>query len=111
MPLDQENENIGYVLGRLFCVLERIAHPGFGKKFPPTFYETASRNPRVWFLMRLAELKDKIAKRELDGYEPILASILGLLDGPDIPERLSLDDQGRWDLGYYHQLAAIDNAG
>lgn len=108
MSLDLENKNTGYLLGRLFAVLERAqesANPGINATIRDRFYGAASSTPVVVF-PHLMKLKNHhIAKLENKGAAVNLEKrIGGILDGvTDFPTHLSLQDQGRFAVGYYHQ--------
>jgi CRISPR-associated protein Csd1 len=108
MSLDTENTNPGYRLGRLFAVLERVqerASPNLNATIRERFYGSASSTPVVAF-PHLLKLKNyHIAKLENKGeavnYEKRLGEIMdGLID---FPAHLSLTDQGRFAIGYYHE--------
>ena len=105
MSLDKDNPNVGYRLGRLFAVLERIqqaANPGINATIRDRFYASASATPAAVFgnLMRLknhhlAKLPKTAFFEELIG--EILSSVAAF------PSHLSLEDQGMFAIGYYHQ--------
>ena len=108
MALDESSRNPGYRLGRLFAGLERIqleACPGSQTTIRKSYYGGASGTPGAVFpiLIRmknhlLAKLANK--NRAVD-FEKLL---LEIIDGiSDFPAQLSLDDQGRFAIGYYHQ--------
>ncbi len=108
MALDPGNDNIGYRLGRLFAVLEKIqeeASPGINATIRDRFYGAASGTPVAAF-PHLMKLKNHhLAKLENRGravnLEKIITEIMGGID--DFPTHLSLQDQGRFAVGYYHQ--------
>lgn len=111
VSLDENNANIGYRLGRLFAVLERIqqdANPGLNATIRDRFYGAASSAPVTVFgnLMRLSN--HHLSKLEKD--KPGLAVRRKQLIGeimcaiPDFPAHLALADQGRFAIGYYHQM-------
>lgn len=108
MSLDPENKNIGYLLGRLFSVLERAqesASPGINATIKDRFYGAASSTPVAVF-PHLMKLKNHhIAKLDNRGMAVnIEKQIGGIMDGVgDFPTHLSLQDQGRFAVGYYHQ--------
>lgn len=108
MSLDPENRNAGYLLGRLFAVLERAqesANPGINATIRDRFYGAASSTPVVAF-PRLMRLKNHhIAKLENRGMAVNLEKLLGgIMEGiSDFPTHLRLHDQGRFAVGYYHQ--------
>jgi CRISPR-associated protein Csd1 len=108
MALDTGNTNIGYRLGRLFATLEKIqeeANPGINATIRDRFYGAASSNPVAAF-PHLMKLKNHhLAKLENRGravnLEKTITEIMGGID--DFPTHLSLQDQGRFAVGYYHQ--------
>jgi CRISPR-associated protein Csd1 len=112
MSLDLENMNVGYRLGRLFAVLEKIqeeASPGINATIRDRFYGSASANPVAAF-PHLMKLKNHhLAKLENRGRAINLEKMIGeIIDGiSDFPANLSLSDQGRFSVGYYHQRQAF----
>ena len=109
MSLDRENKNIGYRLGRLFATLERIqaeASPGINATIRDKFYGAASSTPVTVFgsLMRLKN--HQLAKLENPGRRVNFEKLIGqVMDGvDDFPPHLRLEDQGRFAIGYYHQM-------
>ncbi len=108
MALDPANANIGYRLGRLFSVLEKIqeeANPGINATIRDRFYGAASSTPVTAF-PHLMKLKNHhLAKLESRGRAVTLERLIGgIMDGvDDFPTHLSLQDQGRFAVGYYHQ--------
>lgn len=108
MSLDLNNNNMGYRLGRLFAVLEKVqeeASPGINATIRDRFYGSASSTPVTAF-PHLMKLKNHhIAKLENRGravnFEKIIGEIMD--DIGEFPAHLSLDDQGRFAVGYYHQ--------
>jgi len=108
MSLDTNNANAGYRLGRLFAVLEKIqeeASPGINATIRDRFYGSASSTP-VTVFPHLMKLKNHhIAKLENRGRAVNLEKIIGEIvdEIQDFPGHLSLDDQGRFAVGYYHQ--------
>jgi CRISPR-associated protein Csd1 len=117
MSLDENNTNIGYRLGRLFAALEKIQIRKFtqgGGKEPNStirdkYYGSASGTPATVFgtLIRLS--KHHLAGLENVGerinFERLLGEIMS--DICDFPPHLKLEDQGRFAIGYYHQMQAF----
>lgn len=111
MGLDETNTNIGYRLGRLFAVLEKIqqeASPGINATIRDRFYGAASGTPVSVFgnLMRLKN--HHLAKLTSAGRRIYFEKLLGsIIDGVEakiaFPTHLSLEEQGRFAVGYYHQ--------
>jgi CRISPR-associated protein Csd1 len=113
VSLDTNNTNVGYRLGRLFATLEKIqqeASPGLNATIRDRFYGAASSTPVTVFgnLMRLKN--HHLAKLERAGrrvfFEKLLGQIIDGIDGMvgDFPSHLKLEDQGRFAIGYYHQV-------
>ena len=108
VSLDKNNTNPGYRLGRLFATLEKIqeeASPGINATIRDRFYGAASSTPATVFPTLIKGSKHHLAKLENPGrvtnFEKLLGEIIGGLD--DFPPHLSLADQGRFAIGYYHQ--------
>lgn len=109
--LDLDNTNAAYRLGRLFAVLEKIqeeASPGLNATIRDRYYGAASSTPVAVFttLLRLknAHLK-KLSPGRSVNFEKLLGEVLSCVT--DFPAHLSLADQGRFALGYYHQRQAF----
>lgn len=110
VSLDLQNPNIGYRLGRLFAVLEQIQEKSAGGpgKLNATirdrFYGAASATPVTAFPY-LLKLKNhhvnKLATGQVIWLESLIGQILEAVT--QFPAHLSLDDQGRFAIGYYHQ--------
>ena len=108
VALDEGNDNVGYRLGRLFAALERVqerASPGIKSGIRERYYGAASATPTAVFPTLMKLKNHHLAKIEIRGavvnFERLLGSIL---DGVEnFPTVLSLPDQGRFALGYYHQ--------
>ena len=105
MSLDKENQDVGYRLGRLFAVLEKIqmaANPGINATVRDKFYASASATPAAVFgnLMRLKN--HHLAKLTKTGFfEGLIGEILSGITA--FPAHLSLEEQGMFAIGYYHQ--------
>jgi CRISPR-associated protein Csd1 len=112
MSLDENNTNIGYRLGRLFATLEKIqqeAHPGINATIRDRFYGAASGTPSTVFgnLMRLKN--HHLSKLENAGRRTFFEKLISqIIDGVEaktaFPPHLKLEDQGRFAVGYYHQM-------
>ena len=114
VSLDKENKNIGYRLGRLFAVLEKIqadANPGLNATIKDRFFGSASSAPITVFgnLLRLSQHHLSKLKKEKPGYAINLEkSLQEIVDGLTMfPAHLSMDDQGQFAIGYYHQRQAL----
>lgn len=109
MTLDFQNTNSGYRLGRLFAVLEKIqeeAHPNIKATIRDRYYGAASSNPVSVFSTLLKLKNHHLSKLTSVGRKVNLEKLIGEIMRdipPDFPTSLSLQDQGRFAVGYYHQ--------
>lgn len=108
VSLDTANPGVGYRLGRLFAVLEKIqkeANPGINATIRDRYYAAASSSP-VTVFGRLMTLKNHhLSKLDSPGRRINLERLIGEIVSAirDFPAHLNLDDQGRFAIGYYHQ--------
>ena len=114
MGLDPENTNIGYNLGRLFAVFEKVQYRAIQAKTVKNFFGGASSCPASAFptLKRLNKYHmnklEKDAKGAFYFYRALLEDIYANFNDPNNePKILSLTDQGIFSVGYYHQLHAL----
>lgn len=109
VSLDKNNMNPGYRLGRLFAVLERVqeeASPGLNATIRDRYYGAFSATPASVFATLMRMKNHHLAKLENAGRRVNLERLIGeIVDGlpPAPPAHLSLPDQGRFAIGYYHQ--------
>ena len=107
VSLDENNANIGYRLGRLFAVLEKIqeeANPGLNATIRDRYYGSASSSPVTVFSTLLKLSKHHLAKLNKGrtvNIERLIGEIISEIQ--DFPANLSIADQGRFAIGYYHQ--------
>jgi len=114
VALNEENTDPGYCLGRLFAALERVqerAQGNLNASIRERYYGAFSATP-VTVLPLLMKLKNhhlaKLPNRgEAVNFEKLLGAIVDGLG--DIPTRLSLAEQARFAVGYYHQRQAFFN--
>ena len=107
VSLDKTNQNPAYLLGRLFAVLERVQYKALGIETIRERYYGAFSSTAVTVYPQLMKLKNHhLAKLEKgkNFFENLIGEIIDGLDGSGIiPRQLSLDEQGRFAVGYYHQ--------
>ena len=112
VALDITLPSVGYQLGRLFAVLEKIqeeANPGINTTIRERYYAAACSAPVTVFanLMRLKNhhLAKLDRKPRVIEFEQLLGEIIEKLDG--FPAHLDLHEQGMFAIGYYHQRQAF----
>ena len=108
MSLDRSNTNAAYRLGRLFAVLEKIqeeANPGINATIRDRFYGAVSATPTTVFPQLLKLKNHHLAKlnpgRKIN-FEKEIGEIFDALTD-DLPAHLTLDEQARFAVGYYHE--------
>lgn len=113
VSLDLENLHVGYRLGRLFAVLEKVqeeANPGLNATIRDRFYGAASSTPITVFSNLMKLNKHHLAKIEHKGRAVNLEKLIGeIVDGltDSFPAQLPMIEQGRFAIGYYHQKQAF----
>ena len=107
MALDLSNTNQAYLCGRLFAVLEYIQQRASGGNLNRTikdaYFSSACARPATVFPKLIKLSQHHLAN--LDAtifFDKLLGSIMGSLNG-EFPQTLSLDDQGKFIIGYYQQ--------
>ena len=109
--LNENTNEKAYVLGRIFAVLEAIqeeANPGINTTIKDRYYNSASTTPASVFpiLIRLKNSHIRKLEKQKEAmkvyYEKILTDLFGRIE--NFPIRLSLEEQGNFALGYYHQV-------
>ena len=112
MALNEQSTHPAYVLGRLFAWLERAQQAAIGKNINATikdrYFTSACATPASVFPILLRLAHHHFAKAEYGHYiETQVEGLLDKLEGEPFPSRLTLDEQGVFILGYYHQRAAF----
>lgn len=105
--LDKENQNSGYLCGRLFAVLEKIQKDANGiDTIRERYLNAASTTPATVFstILNLSTHHlEKLNEGKQIFYEKIKQEIISKLGADGFPTHLDLQDQGRFFVGYYHQ--------
>ena len=104
-----ETTNVPYLLGRLFSVLEAVqkaANPGINTTIKDRYFNAACATPGMSF-PTLLRLSQKHLRKLNDGlathYDKQITELMAQLPASGFPARLSLPDQGKFTIGYYHQ--------
>ena len=105
--LDKENQNQGYLCGRLFAVLDKIQEDANGiHSIRERYMNSASSTPSIVFATILnlsTHHQEKLSIGSQIRYEKLKQEIISKLDADGFPSHLDLLDQGRFFVGYYHQ--------
>ena len=104
-----ETTNVPYLLGRLFSVLEAVqkaANPGINTTIKDRYFNAACATPGMAF-PTLLRLSQKHLQKLNDGlatyYVKQITALMAQLPESGFPARMSLPDQGKFEIGYYHQ--------
>ena len=108
VSLNEASTDTAYTLGRLFSVYEAVqqtANPGINATIKDKYFNSAAAMPASIFPV-LNSLYQKHL-RKLEGgqrvyYDKQVMALKGIL-GESYPARMTLAQQGAFDLGYYHQ--------
>jgi len=102
MALDRQNKNASYLLGRMVAITKEVC-----KDAPYTLVALTAVNPKqkysYWF--------EQTSKRLIldSQYSQEWQEILSMLPADyEFPSHLAVEDQGRVQIGYYHQKAYIN---
>lgn len=105
--LDKENQNEGYLCGRLFAVLEKIQEDANGiHTIRERYMNSASTTPAMVFATILnlsTHHLEKLNNGVQIFYEKLKQEIISKLNANGFPAHLDLQNQGRFFVGYYHQ--------
>lgn len=114
VSLNPENIDPGYRLGRLFAALERVqerAQGNLNASIRDRYYGAFSTTPTTVLPMLMRLKNHHLAKLPNRGEAVNLEKLLAeIVDGlADVPARLSLTEQCRFAVGYYHQRQSFFN--
>jgi CRISPR-associated protein Csd1 len=109
LALNEENRNTGYMLGRLFALVEKAqedANPGINATIRDRYFGAASASPGSVFPILLRLAQHHISKAEYGwNTDKKIEGVIADID--HFPAHLSLDEQGQFVLGYYQQRQAL----
>ena len=108
VSLNEASTNIPYTLGRLFSVYEaaqQAANPGINTTIKDKYFNSAAAMPASIFPV-LNNLYQKHLRKLETGqrvyFDKQVSALKGVLS-ESYPTRMTLAQQGAFDLGYYHQ--------
>lgn len=105
--LDKDNNNAGYLCGRLFAVLDRIQEKANGiHSIQERYMNAACATPSSVFATILNLSSHHAEKLDMGAkitYEKLKQEIIDKLPADGFPAHLDLQDQGRFFVGFYHQ--------
>lgn len=115
VSLNLETDYVPYCLGRMFAVYERIqkaVNPDLNSTVKDKYFTSASATPAVIFpiLDNLSKSHLKKLRRDNKGYAVTLEKQLSEIADKlheRYPARMTLPEQGSFQLGYYHQFNAF----
>ena len=112
VSVDKTRTDLPYVLGRLFSVLEEIqssANPGINTTIKDRYFSSASSTPALVF-PNLVDLSQTHLKKIRIANQPAyirlskeLTELYGMIEVPQLPATLTLQEKGMFQIGYYHQ--------
>lgn len=115
MSLNLDNTNQAYLCGRLFAVLEKIQQDASGgnlnRTIKDSYFSSACSKPATVFpkLIQLSQhhlKKIKAKEKYVVFYQNLCGDIIDQLEDA-FPNTLSLDEQGKFIIGYYQQNKAL----
>lgn len=114
MSLNKEHPSPAYQLGRLFAILVKVQRKAIGENInapiKDKFFGSASATPALVFPLLIRNAQNHISKvaKEVKGlafyYDKLIMEITDRIENA-FPQTLSLEEQGLFALGYYHQQA------
>jgi len=108
--LDESNKSIAYISGRIFAVLESIQYAALGKTnagLRERFFSSASTTPSTAFgrIIKMSQHHLSKLKGEKPGlaviFDKELSQLCSLITS--FPTTFSLEEQGQFAIGFYHQ--------
>lgn len=116
MALNENCNDVSYVLGRMFSLLENIqqsANPTINTTIKERYFNSACATPAFVFpiLLKLANTHlSKLDERKAVYFKKKMGALMDKIMMPDegipFPARLTLEEQGAFILGYYQETQA-----
>lgn len=112
VSLNENSTNIPYTLGRLFAVYEAVqerANPGINVTIKDKYFNSAASTPATIFPILDNLCQKHLRKLDIGRriyFDKQITQLKNIL-GETNPLRLTLPEQGSFNLGYYHQKQYI----
>jgi len=111
VSLNEQTTQVPYLLGRLFAVLEKAqkdANPNIEATIKDRYFASACATPASVFPVLLKLAQNHISKADFGIVsDRRISEILDKMEGTEFPSYLSLEEQGTFVIGYYHQVNAF----
>ena len=110
VALNKEEKDIGYLLGRLFALLEKAQKDALGDvnaSIVDKYLNSALATPQMVFPMLLTLSKKHIKKADNRYMDRLIGEVVDLIPSTGFPISLNAEEQGRFIIGYYHQNKAL----
>lgn len=111
--LDKTNTNQGYLCGRLFAVLDKIQGDANNQHSIKERYMNAASTTPATVFSTILNLSTHHSENLNEGkkifFKKIKQEIIQKIDSNGFPTHLDLQDQGRFFVGYYHQIQSFYN--
>lgn len=108
MSLNKDHPSVAYQLGRLFALLAALQRRAISNDInagiKEKYFGSASATPSLVFPQLIRNAQNHISKAKAGGYDILIGEVLNKIDNA-FPKHLSLEEQGLFALGYYHQMA------
>ena len=109
LAVDYDNKNPAYRCGRLFAVLEKLqqaaSNNSLNRTIKDAYFSSAASKPALVFPNLLKLAPNHLKKLDEKGniyFIKLMQEIIGGIKN-EFPETLTLSDQGKFMIGYYHQ--------
>lgn len=106
VALDENRKDNAYLCGRLFAVLEKLqkaAQGDLNTSIKDSYFASACSKPSVVFPKLIMLAQNHLKKLDSDFFNRQMGSIINLMEG-GFPAALSVEEQGMFIIGYYHQF-------
>jgi len=110
MALNSQETDQGYLLGRMFAVLEKAQKDALGNlnaTIVDKYLNSALSSPQTVFSLLLKLFEKHVAKSENYYTKKLIEEIMSSIPSSGFPKILNMEQQGKFIVGYYHQKQAL----